>query len=751
MRRFLVSLFLLAGTLVSTAARQAPQREIDNVAAFARLYGVLRYFYPSDSAAALDWNRFAVHGVAQVRPARDTGALEATLKALVAPLGPGIVVARTLPQPAAAGGADATLVAWRYLGAGIGGPSPTGPYRAKRTNRPLPLGDRIDGFATMMQTVPALPLRGKPIRLRALVRAEASAGDPASSVALWLRVDRPNREMGFFDNMGDRPIRVPEWREYVIEGTVADDATAVMFGAMAAGTATAEFESFRLEVRDVAGAWSPLDIADPGFEDSAAGPGGWIRAGTSRTAIVSRPSDKAPEGRQFLRIVIAPGVASDGELFEAPLNAGSSVDIDLGSGLHARVPLTLSDPDAKAGATRLEPLEALRQAVASVPVTSDAVGVDARLADVTVAWSVFRHFYPYFEEAVVDWNERLVPQMTRAYEATTRDGQREALRLLVADLRDGHGGVVDVQRGPSQGALQIQLQVVEGRIVIVASDVADAPVGAVVASIGGVPAERRVADAARLSSGSPQWKERRALLEIITCQPGSSVPIAIDTPTGPRSVSVTCEGKPPVVEKRPSALAEVAPGIRYVDLTRATMAQITPALPELSAATGIVFDLRGYPTDAGNGILPYLLTTAETDRWMHVNRIVGPYGQSAGWQDMGWNRQPASPHLGGRIVFLTDGRAISYAESVMGYVADRKLGTIVGGATAGANGNVAALIVPTGFRLTFTGMRVTRHDGTTPHHLAGIKPDVPLAPTLSGIRAGRDELLERGIAIARGQ
>jgi len=34
--------------------------------------------------------------------------------------------------------------------------------------------------------------------------------------------------MGFFDNMGDRPIREPEWRPYAVEGTVADDAENVV-------------------------------------------------------------------------------------------------------------------------------------------------------------------------------------------------------------------------------------------------------------------------------------------------------------------------------------------------------------------------------------------------------------------------------------------------------------------------------------------------------------------------------------------
>ena len=79
---------------------------------------------------------------------------------------------------------------------------------------------------------------------------------------------------------------------------------------------------------------------------------------------------------------------------------------------------------------------------------------------------------------------------------------------------------------------------------------------------------------------------------------------------------------------------------------------------------------------------------------MHVAKIIGPFGQSAGWQSFGWNLKPNTPRLAGKIVFLTDGRAISYAESVMGYVADRKLGTIVGSTTAGTNGNIATFPVP---------------------------------------------------------
>ena len=48
-------------------------------------------------------------------------------------------------------------------------------------------------------------------------------------------------------------------------------------------------------------------------------------------------------------------------------------------------------------------------------------------------------------------------------------------------------------------------------------------------------------------------------------------------------------------------------------------------------------------------------------------------------------------------------------------------------------------------------MRVTGHDGHTPHHLVGVKPDVPMAPTVAGLREGRDEVLDRAVALIRGQ
>jgi len=750
MRRLTIGVSAAAVLWVAGVSGQVPP-PTDNVAAFARLYGVVRYFYPSDAAASLDWNRFAVHGVRQVRAAKDALRLETTLRELVRPLGPGIEIGSALPPAPAHGNADGSLIAWRYRGAAVSPPVGRGPYAAKRTNRALVTGPNIDGFVTVMQNVPAENLRGKPVRLRGQVRA--SSREVTGAAALWLRVDRPNQLMGFFDNMSDRPVRDPTWREYSIEGTVDSDAANVAFGVMASGAVTADFDAIELAVRETDGRWTALPIKDAGFEAAAGnGSGGWMRAGTSGNAEIARPAGDAREGRQFLRFSPASSASRPAaEVFESTAPAlGAHVDIDLGSGLKARVPLALSDAEARVGSSSPGALDALGAALENIPLKADPADVDARLADVVVAWNVFRHFYPYWAEAGVDWDARLRPQLGLASDAQSRNAHRDALLQLVADARDGHGSVREPS-GDGRVPMPVRFGLIENQVVVMASGMpAEAPPGAVVTTIDGASATQRVEGMMRLASGTTQWKQARALRELSSCQKGSVVNLVVLDGNGTRKTSVTCDVSQPPAEKRPEAITELTPGLWYVDLTRAQGAQVKQALPKLGTASGVVFDLRGYPTDAGAQILPHLVDTAEGDRWMHVAKIVGPFGRFDGWESYGWDLKPGTPRITGRIVFLTDERAISYAESVMGYVADRKLGTIVGGTTAGTNGNVATFVVPSGFIVAFTGMRVTGHDGRTPFHLIGVRPDIPVAPTLAGVRSGRDEVLERAVAVIRG-
>ena len=100
-------------------------------------------------------------------------------------------------------------------------------------------------------------------------------------------------------------------------------------------------------------------------------------------------------------------------------------------------------------------------------------------------------------------------------------------------------------------------------------------------------------------------------------------------------------------------------------------------------------------------------------------------------------------------MFLTDGGNVSFAETVMGIVEAYQLAEIVGGTTAGTDGNINYISLPGGYTLGFTGMKVLKNDGSQ-FHGVGIHPTIPASRTRAGVAAGIDEVLARGVAVVKG-
>ena len=103
-------------------------------------------------------------------------------------------------------------------------------------------------FANLMNTIDGAPYRGKRVAFRAAVRVEAA--DPGGLALLWLRVDRADGSVGFFQNMSDRPIRSGKWAFYDIRGTVDTDAQSINYGVMVHGNARAWVDDVSLEFPD---------------------------------------------------------------------------------------------------------------------------------------------------------------------------------------------------------------------------------------------------------------------------------------------------------------------------------------------------------------------------------------------------------------------------------------------------------------------------------------------------------------------
>jgi C-terminal processing protease CtpA/Prc len=189
----------------------------------------------------------------------------------------------------------------------------------------------------------------------------------------------------------------------------------------------------------------------------------------------------------------------------------------------------------------------------------------------------------------------------------------------------------------------------------------------------------------------------------------------------------------------------------YVDIARIDDAEFTKALPDLERARGIVFDFRGYPGGLSPQVLfSHLIEQVSTSAQWHVPIVRRPDEEGINFKRLlGWMLFPAKTRFTAKIAFVTDGRAISYAESCLGIIENYKLGAIVGGPTAGTNGNVNPFRVPGGYQITWTGMKVLKHDGSR-HHGVGIAPTVPVSRSIAGVAAGRDELLEKAIEVVGG-
>src|SRR5215203_284033 len=442
-----------------------------------------------------------------------------------------------------------------------------------------------------------------------------------------------------------------------------------------------------------------------------------------------------------------------------PASTGLSVpanpiEVSLGRGVRALLPLTL-----------------YKDAQGSIPHTSAAApapdkpagwtpsGNDraTRLAGVTLAWTVFLNFYPYFDVVQANWPAELEEGLRGAAEDPDERAFVETLRRLMAAIDDGHARVTH-----ASWSLSHQLPLVwiwlDYQLVITWADPAAAPglaPGDIVLSLNGRTAQQVYRQELELAPGAtPQHLRSRALQSMLLGPENEEVRLrvlkqhaGVQEVTVRRTYFLGGPGGDFLAEPRPQQIAEIRPGIFYIDLNRISEDDFYNAIDQLVGAHGIIFDLRGYPWNMEwYTPLMHLATSEVRPAQFDIPIVHRPDRQGWSYRRSTFIDGPYEPHLTARTAFITDGRAVSYAESYMGIVEGYGLAEIVGEATAGTNGTINFIALPGGYTLRFTGMRVQKHDGSQ-HHGVGIQPTVPVTRTYAGVAAGRDEFLEKAIEV----
>lgn len=383
----------------------------------------------------------------------------------------------------------------------------------------------------------------------------------------------------------------------------------------------------------------------------------------------------------------------------------------------------------------------------------------SRFACVIEFWNVIQHAYPYHDVVDTHWDRVLGESLTKAAIDETEEDFLDTLERMAAALQDGHGQVIP----PRQRAvyfLPFSITYVGDEPVISAIAPALARAsgvarGDVIVRIGARSAAELWQDAREHeSSATEQFLRFRAARRMAVFRSTDPVTVRVRSPDGKERgfafTPVTFDGV--ARESRLPMISEPKAGIWYIDLDRVTQKDLDTVLPKLAEASckGVIFDLRGYPSQVGFDHLGLFSDkTMQSAQW-NVPIVNWPDREKIAWQKSGWPVAAKKPRLKGRAVWITDGRAISAAETYLGIVEHYGLGEIVGEATAGTNGNINQTPLPLGYSVIYTGMKVLKHDGSR-HHGVGIKPTVPVERTIAGVVAGRDEMLERAIEVVEGK
>jgi len=758
--RFILAIllgWLLLGSVAAAFAatgdvppRPLTSQGLTNLTALTRLIGYVRFFHPSDQTAGLanaDWDALAMAGVERVEAARDPRELAGALSDLFAGIAPTVRVlpfsasaksAVDLSQDTGSGGA-VRFLAWYYEGVDLHTSFTS--YSSERVEvGRAPVG----ASAKVSQDLDVERLRGHRVRFSAAVRF--LAGD-AGSAALNLQAATLG---GSGSASWSQPI-IPSivrggWQRVTLEAQVPADASllTLSFDLTGAGRLTFDDVKATADGLDVTG-----QLINPDMEEVIPGlpPRGWLPTTTPfGTEYSLSPVTDAAAGHWAAELS-GPHVRG----VEPPILA------DLGGGVSALVPKALPADDQGTFPHLPPPVPPVPDKPAGfVPSGNDRT---TRLAGVVVSWGIFQHFYPYFDQVGADWPGALTRGLTSAAVGPDDASYVRTLRRLLVELEDGHARVLPVTL-PVRFAFTWDW--IEDHLVITSVE-PGATHGMVagdrILTIDGKPAAAALAEIESLSSSAtPQWRRFRSLVELASGLPGGSATLTVQPHAGGPVRTVTAAYTAPVgssfsiggfgspTEPRPEKIAELRPGIFYVDLSRISDDDFNGAVDQLAAADGVVFDMRGYPFLVSPDPLSHLIDKPVTSNWFNLPNITQPDRRDWKWRPAYWIQTPLAPRFTGRIAFLIDARVLSYAESLMGIVEGERLGALVGGPTAGTNGGTNSFNVTGDYGLRFTGMDVRKKDGS-PYHGVGIKPTVSVSRTLAGVIAGRDELLEKAIEV----
>jgi C-terminal processing protease CtpA/Prc len=282
--------------------------------------------------------------------------------------------------------------------------------------------------------------------------------------------------------------------------------------------------------------------------------------------------------------------------------------------------------------------------------------------------------------------------------------------------------------------------------------------GDIIKEIDGISAMQALEEKEKMISGSPQLRRHRALNILGSRFDSGEVNLVIEREGEKQNITIqnSTVGSiwfNPIKEQRPhwhETIVEIEPGIFYINMFNSTENDFRQKRELLANAKAVIYDHRQLGAGRLNffHIVPHLIESPVTSPWWHVPQTIYPNRKAVEFDTSNWSIPPGEPLFSSKTIIINSLSVVSAGETMMGIIDHYNLAITVGETTAGCNGNINFIPTPSGYTVTWTGMKVLKHDGSQ-HYLIGYEPDYPVRRTIRAVREGRDEVLEKALKIAR--
>ena len=378
-------------------------------------------------------------------------------------------------------------------------------------------------------------------------------------------------------------------------------------------------------------------------------------------------------------------------------------------------------------------------------------------------WNIYEYYSPYVSITKIDWDEALKQAIPRMPEADTYRDYVLAIAETAALTGDAHIAVNDrqdtVESYYGTYFLPCLFQTVEGQVVVSeaagSEDDGSLQRGDIITAVNGISIDERVETLSRYTAVPEEGKFSCVLNSLLLRSDRETADVDVVRNGEAVSLSVTCSESSFVSADDHSSRLIADGRIGYLNPVVSSENELEQIMEDFQDTEGIIVDLRYYPPYFVYRLLgEYLIpeptqfavaatpNAAEPGSFYRNDYCISGSGylRSAGISDKEY------PLYQGRVVILMDETSMSRTEYTIMALRQCPNAVVVGTPSLGADGDIVSVSLPGQITFSISGLGIFTPDGGQTQRI-GLQPDIECAPTVEGIREGRDELIEKATEI----